>query len=139
MMVDVAWLLPGSVFKGLASSSESPTVTHEVACDLEAQGVDWVLVNSSVVLKLGVRAITLGQPLELLVEMGALIVLELEATVVVAVVLVVVTTLSEAVVTTGSDFAVVAAADSEAAGGDSSSLSLIVMTSGTADLRDWFL
>ena len=66
---------------------------------------------------------TEGQPLELLVEaMGALMVLD-EATVVVEVVEVLVPTLSEVLI---------AASTFEASfGGDSSSLSLIVMTSGT--------
>ena len=101
-------------------------MTQEVACDLEAHGVLCVLVNSaSEALKLGVKAITEGQtPPE---ATGALIVLAV-ATVVVAVVLVVVTTLSEAVVTTASLGLTEADAEAE---GLSSSLSLMVMTSGT--------
>ena len=40
LMVVEAEAVPGSGLTGEASSSESPTVTQEVACDLEAQGVD---------------------------------------------------------------------------------------------------
>lgn len=46
LVIVVEAVVPGSGLIGDASSSESPTVTQEVAWDLEAQGVDWVLVNS---------------------------------------------------------------------------------------------
>lgn len=44
-------------------------MTQEGARLLEVQGVDWVLVKSSTFM-LGVKAMTLGQPLEGFVETG---------------------------------------------------------------------
>lgn len=120
---------------GELSSSLSPTVTQEVAWLRDAHGVDCELVNSCSAFKLGVSAMTLGHPLLGLVDNPPFLDDD-KVEVVVVVGADDVTVLAEDATTEGAATvelevtveAVVAGGG--AVGGLSSSLSLIVITSG---------